>query len=239
MKTSLTPRRGKSALWLTMGTTAASAVLMLSLSACTPAAPEKGTQPTPTATETIKSDYATATPSPTATPGSSSSAGSKTTVSPTLPAGTVNAAELPASVTDAEKQEMDKVTTDFIHAYGSIESTDAKPTQWRERAAAFTTPEFQKELEKTYPDNASASGWSDFKKNHAHQFAEISTVHVGVGKDYDKGKVVMNANYLLSLASDTSNGTQVLGRHWDSVTLTKVGSTWKVSAINPSTAGGM
>jgi hypothetical protein len=133
---------------------------------------------------------------------------------------------------------MDNVATDFIRAYGSLESSDKVPTQWRERAAPFTTPEYQKELEVTFPDGARLSGWEDFKKNNARQFAEISSVRVGVGKDYDNGKVTMGTSYLLSVSSDVSNGTQVLGRYNKFIELTKVDGKWKVSSIHNIAGGG-
>lgn len=224
-------------LWPRMGAVAAITVLSLSMSACTKSEPENGAQPTPMATETFGSDYATATPTPSgaAAPTSPSSSRSAT---PTLPSEAVNSSLLPSSVSEAEVSEMKKVTTDFIKAYGSIDKTDEKPTQWRGRAAAYTTPQYQKELEKTYPDGARMSGWDDFKKNHSRQFAEISSVRVGVGKDYASGKVTMSAGYLLSVTSDVSNGTQVLGRQNKFVELTKVNDAWKVSGIHNISGGG-
>lgn len=232
MKQSTETPRKKPSPWLTMGSTAAIAALMLSLSACTSKEPEEGVQPTPMATETFGSDFATATPSPSAT------SGANPTTIPTLPPDAVNSSALPSSVSEAEIKEMSKVATDFIRAYNSIESTDAKPTQWRERTAPFTTVEYQNELAAKFPDDARASGWDEFKKNNARQFAEISNVRVGIGKDYASGKVTMSANYLISVTSDVSDGTQVLGRHNKFVELAKVDGTWKVSSLRSIAGGG-
>lgn len=201
---------------------------------------------TPMGTAELGKDYATATPSASPTPSSTTppalapQPGSTFNpyVAATVPPEAIDSSALPPGVSKEEAEKLVIRAQDFVIAYHGLTYEDASPSAWKSRVAPFATEAYMAELNTTFPDSGSDSGWSSFQKDKTKQFASIRSAQVGIGQSYNDGTLLITVNYTVCATSNASPGTVVLNKYNRFVKLVKTGSEWKVASMKNTTGGG-
>lgn len=211
----------------------------LSLTGCNADAPNDDT---PTGTAELGTDYATesASPSPSSSPTLVPQPGSTSNpyAASTVPPDAVDSSALPPGVSPEEAQKLVSRSQDFVLAYHGLTYEDPSPSAWKARVAPFTTERYLAELNTTFPDNGSTSGWSAFQNHQTKQFASIRSAQVGIGQLFNEGTLLITVNYSVCATSDASPGTVVLSKYSRFVKLVKMGEEWKVASFKDTVGGG-